>query len=313
MLRFARSRPTQATAVDDLTVQVAVVRGGRVGSASTNGLTARRWPLAAAPPLPPPRRPRAAVARAPTPASPPEPRRGTLRPHDGYDPATARIDPGPGGAALAAAFEACAAHGVEAHGTWTVGETRTAVASTAGAAASDRLTDAFMKVTAIAPGGRSGYAEATAVAATGIDAAALAQRAAAKAARPGAVASLPPGEYPVVFEADAVGDLLHWYGALAANGLAYAEERSALCERLGTRVCAARINLADSPRFAAHPAARLRRRGGREGSAAADPGRRGPQGGARHSQRRACRGPDRRATRRFRAATPGAPPPPTSC
>ncbi|HET8673544.1 MAG TPA: hypothetical protein VFL87_07910, partial [Thermoleophilaceae bacterium] len=31
MLRYARSRPTQATAIDDLTVDVAVLRGGRVG------------------------------------------------------------------------------------------------------------------------------------------------------------------------------------------------------------------------------------------------------------------------------------------
>ena len=36
MLRYARSRPTQATAIDDLTVGIAVLRGGRVGTASTN-------------------------------------------------------------------------------------------------------------------------------------------------------------------------------------------------------------------------------------------------------------------------------------
>jgi predicted Zn-dependent protease len=61
---------------------------------------------------------------------------------------------------------------------------------------------------------------------------------------------LAPGEYPVVLEADAVGELLAWLGALAHNGLAYAEDRSALCGRLGQRVVAARINLSDSPRFA---------------------------------------------------------------
>ena len=37
MLRFARSRPTQATAVDDVTVTIAVVRDGHVGGAETNG------------------------------------------------------------------------------------------------------------------------------------------------------------------------------------------------------------------------------------------------------------------------------------
>ncbi len=36
MLRFARSRPTQATAVDDLTVEIAALRDGHVGRATTN-------------------------------------------------------------------------------------------------------------------------------------------------------------------------------------------------------------------------------------------------------------------------------------
>jgi predicted Zn-dependent protease len=40
MLRFAASRPTQATAVDDLALELAVLRDGHVGRASTNDLTA---------------------------------------------------------------------------------------------------------------------------------------------------------------------------------------------------------------------------------------------------------------------------------
>src|SRR5919197_3147774 len=39
LLRFAGSRSTQATSVDDLTVEVAVVRDGHVGRAATNGAT----------------------------------------------------------------------------------------------------------------------------------------------------------------------------------------------------------------------------------------------------------------------------------
>ena len=35
-LRFAANRPTQATAIDDVTVELAVVRGGHVGRAATN-------------------------------------------------------------------------------------------------------------------------------------------------------------------------------------------------------------------------------------------------------------------------------------
>ena len=54
-------------------------------------------------------------------------------------------------------------HGVEAHGAWTTAEVVSAVASSAGVAASERTTDAFLKVTCLAPGGRSGYATQTAV------------------------------------------------------------------------------------------------------------------------------------------------------
>jgi PmbA protein len=246
MLRFARSRPTQATAVDDVTVTLAVVRDGRVGTASTNAIdddslgAAAQAAAAAA---------EAAARSAGTGQYPGFPAGGQPRGHEGFDAATAAIDPALGGAQLEAAFAACAERGLEAHGTWTAAEVDTAVASTSGTAALDRVTDAFMKVTAIAPSGRSGFAERTAVAAGEIDGREIATLAAAKVAADGEAVRLPAGDYPVVLDADAVGDILSWVGYLAANGLAFAEGRSAFCERLGSRVAAARINLSDSPRY----------------------------------------------------------------
>ena len=248
MLRFARSRPTQATAVDDVTVTVAVVRDGHVGTASTNaadGESLARCGKAAELAA------EAAARTGGTGGFPGFPAGGHARAHEGHDLATARLDPAEGGRQLEAAFTACAEHGVEAHGTWTAAASATAVASSNGTAAADRMTDAFMKVTAIAPSGRSGYTERTAVAASALDGREIAESSAAKATLPGEPARLPPGDYPVVLEADAVGDLLGWIGYLSANGLAYAEGMSAFCDRLGQRVAAARINLADSPRYAA--------------------------------------------------------------
>jgi PmbA protein len=247
-MRFALSRPTQSTAIDDLTVLVAVARGGRVGTATTNLTDADS--LAACG-----RAAAAAASAAERTAGPgpfpgfPSPY-GPVRPHEGFDPELAVLDPAVGGAALAEAFAACAEVGTEAHGTWSAGDVSVGVASRAGAHASDRGTDLFMKVTAFAPGGRSGYASGTAASLEGVSPRALASRAAAKASFPGDVARLEPGTYPVVLEADAVGELLAWLGYLAHNGLAYAEGRSALCGRLGQRVAAARINLSDSPRYA---------------------------------------------------------------
>ncbi|HYP48207.1 MAG TPA: metallopeptidase TldD-related protein, partial [Thermoleophilaceae bacterium] len=113
----------------------------------------------------------------------------------------------------------------------------------------ERVTDAYMKVICIAPDGRSGYAAQTARAAGQLDPRRLAERAARKAAASEEPAVLEPGEYPVVFEAQAVGQLLDLLGQTALNGLAHAEGRGALNGRIGQRVAAVNVNLADSPRF----------------------------------------------------------------
>ena len=242
MLRFAASRPTQSTGIDDVTVEIAIPRRGNLGRASTNAIDDESLADCAA---------RARFAAEAAEAT-----------HDGnfpgfapstetaaaeaYDLATAELDPASGGAALADAFVEAEAHGVEAHGIWTVAEQDQAWFS-AGAGAEELRSDAFMKVICIAPDGRSGYASHAAVAAAGISAAALAERAALKAMAGGDVSELPPGEYPVVFEPQAVGWLLDLLGVTAFNGLAQAEGRGALDGRLGQRVAVPAINLSDSP------------------------------------------------------------------
>jgi PmbA protein len=246
MLRYARSRPTQSTAVDDVTVEFAMLRDGRVGTSSTNATDpdslaacARQAQAAAE-----------AMARSAGQGTYPGfPAPQTVRPSDANDEETARVDPAPGGRALATAFEVAADHGVEAHGTWTVAQVDRALASTDGLALSEAVTDAFMKVVCIAPSGRSGYATATGVRVGDIDPRALAERSAAKAAATGEPEKLPPGDYPVVLERAAVGDLLAMLGWVAFNGLALVEDRSALSGRLGERVAAPGINLSDSPRY----------------------------------------------------------------
>jgi len=246
MLRYARSRPTQSTAVDDLTVEIAVVRAGRVGKASTNASDddslARCAREAEA----------AAVAMARSAGEDgypgfPEPR--PVPACDTFDAGTAELDAAKGGAALAQAFEVAERHGVEAHGTWTVGDVQTAIASSTGMAVSERATDAFMKVVCIATDGRSGYATAAGKGLDAIDPVALAERSAAKATLSGEPVDLPPGEYPVVLEPAAVGELLAMLAWQTFNGLAYVEDRSAFSGRLGQRLASPAINLSDSPRF----------------------------------------------------------------
>jgi predicted Zn-dependent protease len=245
--RFARSRPTQATEVDDMTVHVLCVHDGHTGAAETNVLRddalAQVTSDAAA-------AARAAAAAAggsgeypglPGPTS-------SYRYHDGCDPATAALDAAQAGRALGTAFDVAAATGHEAFGIWTAGVVETAIASTTGVRATDRVSDAFMKVICRDGAGRSGWSSQTCVAMADLDPAALAKRAAEKVAAAEPV-ELAAGEYPVVLEPAAVGTLLDFLAYLAFNGLAHGEGRGALAGRLGERVAAPAVNLADSPRF----------------------------------------------------------------
>ena len=242
MLRFAASRPTQSTGIDDVTVELAVPLRGNVGRASTNAVDDDSLADCAA---------RARLAAEAAEATHDGNFPGFDADHDvapagSFDAATAELDAADGGAALADAFSEADAHGVEAHGIWTVAALEQAWATDSGGA-EERRTDAFMKVICIARDGRSGYASQAAVAADGLAPAALAERAALKAATGGEAVELPPGEYPVVFEPQAVGWLLDLLGATAFNGLAHAEGRGALNGRLRAAVAAPTINLADSP------------------------------------------------------------------
>ncbi|MDX6717073.1 MAG: hypothetical protein QOH30_3631 [Baekduia sp.] len=248
LLRFARSAPTQATDIDDTSIHLLALRDGHTGGATTNVATddalrdAAHRAMAAA----------EAAARAaggpgdhPGLPAPPD----GYRAHHGYDRRTARIDPAPGGDALQAAFAVAAEHGLEAFGAWTTGAVETAIASTKGVHAADRVTDAYIKTILRDTHGRTGWDAETAVAVADLDPAAGARRAAAKVTGE-EPATLPPGEYPVVLDVEAVGALLEQLGSLAFNGRAHAEGRGALEGRLGTRVAAAAINLSDSPRDA---------------------------------------------------------------
>jgi PmbA protein len=246
MLRYAANRPTQSTAVDDVTVELALVLDGHVGRATTNASDdasladcARRAGHAAM---------AAAVVGDGSFPGFPDPAPG--RAHQGHDAATAELDPGRGGTALRTVFGVAGEAGLEAHGIWTVGREERVAATSSGAAVLDRTTDAYLKVICIRPdGGRSGFDAQTAVSVGLIEPQAVAERAAAKAVAPGEPVELEPGVYPVVFEAHAVGELCDLLGFTALNGLAHAEDRGALSGRLGQTVAAPAINLSDSPRL----------------------------------------------------------------
>jgi PmbA protein len=265
--RFARSRPTQATDVRRVRVEVLCVRSGHTALGTAARLDDDALRTAA-------RRAAAAVTAAAH-AGPGEypglPDPQPAREHDGFEPATAALDARQAGDAVHAGLAAAESHGAELAGTWTAGAVTEAIVSSRGLQALDAATDASFR--AVATGGRGGrgYAAATATAAGALDPAAIVAEAAAKAGgawtgeaapslaaiqrrrratvQPPEPARVTAGELPVVLAPYAVADLLQMLGALAFDGRAWAEGRGALSGRLGERVAAPAISLSDSVRF----------------------------------------------------------------
>jgi predicted Zn-dependent protease len=91
----------------------------------------------------------------------------------------------------------------------------------------------------------SGYAEATSWRADDLDPAAVAEEAAAKAARTRGATTIEPGTYRAVLEPYAVSELLFFFGFTSLNALALLEGRSYLSGRLGEKLFHESFTLAD--------------------------------------------------------------------
>jgi len=143
-----------------------------------------------------------------------------------YSRATAEASPEFRAEAVRAAIGAADDAGVTAYGSFSTGTESIAVANSAGAQASGTRTTSQFITVSMGPGGGSGYAEAAAVDASTIDAAALGREASGKARATADAVSIEPGDYPVVLEEYAVVDLLDMLGYIGFSALAVQEERS---------------------------------------------------------------------------------------
>jgi predicted Zn-dependent protease len=204
-----------------LSVEVAVVRDGRVGTAVTteldgDGLT--RAAQAAA---------RLAATGPEAVGELPEPLPG--HDHDGYDAAIETLEP---------------ADGLGEWDSWRAAAAKTAIASTRGVRAYEQRSFGELRVRRQGAAGRSLELAVTAVGPDGLDARVLGEEAEALLGG-GDPELVEPGEYAVV--------LGPWATAEVARraGLAFGGPRSPLADRLGSRVAAPAVNLSDSPRFAA--------------------------------------------------------------
>jgi PmbA protein len=221
LTRFANSEIHQNVAETNVTINLRVVVGRRIGVASTDrtddeGL--RRLAERAT-----------AIARV---VEELEDWGGLPGPTEirdvpeAFSRATAGAGPEFRAEAVRAVIGAADDAGVTAYGSFATGSGSMAVANSVGIRAAGTRTTAELITVSMGPDGGSGYAEAAAVDATAIDAAALGREAAGKARATAAAVSIEPGDYPVVLEEYAVVDLVDTLGYLGFSALAVQEERS---------------------------------------------------------------------------------------
>ena len=221
LTRFANSQIHQNVAETNVSINLRVVRGKRVGVASSDrtdedGLRRLAENAAAI---------AGVVEELPDWGGLPGPTPVTDLP-GAYDDRTADATPEFRADGVRAVIAAADAAGVTAYGSFQTGTETNAVANSNGVRVAGTRTTSQLITVSMGPDGGSGYAEAAAVDATRIDPAALGREAAQKARASSNAVALDPGDYPVVLEEYAVVDLLDMLGYVGFSALAVQEERS---------------------------------------------------------------------------------------
>jgi predicted Zn-dependent protease len=221
LTRFANSEIHQNVESSELSVNLRLVRGRRVGVASTGRTDAEGV--------------RALVERAAAIAGNVEeladwaglpaaddPERLDVAWSDGTADATPELRADGARAVIAAADVA----GVTAFGSFSTDAEAVAVANSKGIRAAERRTTSQLLTVSMGPDNGTGYAEQCAIDATTIDAAAIGRESAERGRASANPVAIDPGDYPVVLHHYAVVDLLDMLGYLGFSALAVQEDRS---------------------------------------------------------------------------------------
>lgn len=221
LTRFANSEIHQNVASAELSVNLRLVRGRRVGVASAGRTDAEGV--------------RALVERAAAIAANVEeladwaglPSADHSEPLDvAWSDATADATPELRADGARAVIAAADTAGVTAFGSFSTDKEAVAVANSRGVRASERRTTSQLLTVSMGPDNGTGYAEQCSVDATTIDAAAIGRESAERARASANPVAIDPGDYPVVLHHYAVVDLLDMLGYLGFSALAVQEDRS---------------------------------------------------------------------------------------
>jgi PmbA protein len=158
--------------------------------------------------------------------------------------ATAASTPEQRAAAARAIAAIAAEHGCRASGALSAESAEIAVANSLGIRAYAPATEASL-VTVVADDGSSGYAEWRGMDIAQLDAESVARTAARKCVEGRDPCALDPGDYTVVLEPPAVGDMLFMLAYMGMGAMAFQEGRSFLSERIGEKITGDNITIWD--------------------------------------------------------------------
>ncbi len=246
LTRFTHEFIHQNVDIENVAIRVRAIVDGRTGVASTNAgddagidaVLARAVEIAAFAPRP---------SEAPVLAA----RADTAAPPAAFSEATAGAGAEDRARVAAAIFDQAVANGCWCSGYVTTAASGVTIATTAGADASFDGTEcgANVKMTA---GDSTGFAERYGTDARVLDGEALGSRAARKALASADPVAVEPGEWTVILEPPAFGELAMFLGS-HFSAQSYDEGSSFLSGRLGERVMGAGVTIRDDYAHALHP------------------------------------------------------------
>jgi len=238
LTRFAESRIHQNVSEVNATLSVRAVLGKRIGCARTNQLTADEARAAARRALDLARVSAENVEFASLPGPQPIPS------VDCYAAATAASTPEERAAAARVIAGIAGKSGCTASGSISAEAAELAIGNSLGVLAYTPLTQASL-VLVVSDEGSSGYAEWRGVDLAQMDAQAAAHTATRKCVDGRGAEAGVPGEYTVILEPAAVGELVFFLGYLGMGALALQEGRSFLTGRLGEKVAGDNVTIWD--------------------------------------------------------------------
>jgi len=244
LTRFAENHIHQNVSQDGDYLSVTVVLGNRMGEASTSKMDDDSIKKVVADAI--------EIAKLAPPDEELLPRMGPQKYQDvqAYDPDMDKLTPMDRAKEVAGVVKACEKNGLKTAGAFTDSSGISAMATSKGLFVYYKRSDINFSVSAMGDDS-SGWADKSSFKRSGIDAISLGQIAIDKAISSRNPKNIPPGNYTVILEPDAVSELIGFmlYGF---NALAVDEGRSFLTDRVGEKIAGDYVTLVSDPYHPLH-------------------------------------------------------------